>query len=116
MSLRIEQSVNIAKPLRVEMEVQMASMLVSVLSVNGKTGVVNLQASDVGAIPTTEKGVANGVAELDENGKVPLLQLPENAIESLADVALSGQFSDLLGIEDVPTVPISYAQIDNLFN
>lgn len=35
-----------------------------------------LSASDVGAIPATEKGSANGVASLDETGKVPAAQLP----------------------------------------
>ena len=33
-------------------------------------------ASEVGAIPTTAKGAASGVAELDANGKVPSSQLP----------------------------------------
>lgn len=33
-------------------------------------------AADVGAIATTAKGSANGVAELDSNGKVPSSQLP----------------------------------------
>lgn len=34
-------------------------------------------ASDVGAIPASEKGTANGVATLGSNGKVPTGQLPE---------------------------------------
>ena len=34
-------------------------------------------ASEVGAIPTTEKGAANGVATLGTDGKVPESQLPE---------------------------------------
>ena len=34
-------------------------------------------ASEVGAIPTTEKGAANGVATLGADGKVPTEQLPE---------------------------------------
>lgn len=34
-------------------------------------------ASEVGAIPTTEKGAANGVATLGEDSKVPAEQLPE---------------------------------------
>ena len=34
------------------------------------------QASDVGAIPTSQKGAAGGVAELDSGGKVPANQLP----------------------------------------
>lgn len=55
--------------------------------VNNKplTGDINLTASDVGAIPTTEKGSASGVASLDENGKVPAAQLP-----SYVDDALEG--------------------------
>lgn len=34
------------------------------------------KASDFDAIPSTEKGQANGVAELDSSGKVPAAQLP----------------------------------------
>ena len=33
-------------------------------------------AQDIGAIPATDKGANNGVAELDGNGKVPSSQLP----------------------------------------
>lgn len=46
--------------------------------VNGKplSADVTLAAKDVGAIPATEKGAANGVASLDETGKVPAAQLP----------------------------------------
>jgi hypothetical protein len=46
--------------------------------VNGKplSADVTLAAKDVGAIPATEKGAANGVASLDETGKVPATQLP----------------------------------------
>ena len=35
-----------------------------------------LDADSVGAIPSAEKGKANGVAELDSSGKVPSAQLP----------------------------------------
>lgn len=48
------------------------------LTVNGKklsTSPV-LNAGDVNAIPTTQKGAANGVASLDASGKVPQAQLP----------------------------------------
>ena len=46
--------------------------------VNGKTlsADITLGASDVKAIPISQKGVANGVAELDANGLVPSSQLP----------------------------------------
>lgn len=42
----------------------------TVASVNGQTGAVVLGANDIGAIPATEKGVAGGVAKLNEDGKV----------------------------------------------
>ena len=50
----------------------------STITINGKplTENVTLAAADVGAIPATEKGTANGVAQLDESGKVPVSQLP----------------------------------------
>lgn len=48
----------------------------SVTSVNGETGAVVLDAVDVGAIPASEKGVANGVATLGADGIVPDSQLP----------------------------------------
>ena len=46
--------------------------------VNGKalTSDITLSAADVSAIPTSQKGQANGVAELDSTGKVPSTQLP----------------------------------------
>lgn len=46
--------------------------------VNGKalSADITLSAADVSAIPASQKGTANGVAELDENGKVPSAQLP----------------------------------------
>lgn len=37
---------------------------------------ISLTASDVSAIPTSQKGAASGVAELDSSGKVPSSQLP----------------------------------------
>lgn len=37
-------------------------------------------ASDVGAIPASEKGAANGVATLDGSGKIPSTQIPASAI------------------------------------
>lgn len=48
---------------------------------------VTLDADDVGAIPATAKGAAEGVAELDETGKVPSAQLP-----SYVDDVLEGYY------------------------
>ena len=47
-------------------------------TINGKalSANITLSASDVGAIASTLKGAANGVAELDSSGKVPASQLP----------------------------------------
>ena len=47
-------------------------------TINGKplSAAVTLTAEDVSAIPASQKGQANGVAELDSTGKVPAAQLP----------------------------------------
>ncbi|GIU69059.1 MAG: hypothetical protein KatS3mg002_0295 [Candidatus Woesearchaeota archaeon] len=42
-----------------------------------------LTAADVQAIPLSEKGIANGVATLDTNGKVPTSQLPDSVLSGL---------------------------------
>lgn len=47
-----------------------------VTSVNGQAGEVVLDAADVGAVPETEKGAAEGVATLDVSGLVPVAQIP----------------------------------------
>lgn len=63
-------------------------------SVNGKTGVVVLTAADVEAVPLTDIGAANGVAELDAQGKVPVSQLPsyvDNVTEGYYNTA-DGKF------------------------
>jgi hypothetical protein len=45
----------------------------STRTINGKalSSNITLNATDVGAISTSSKGVANGVAELDNTGKIP---------------------------------------------
>ena len=48
------------------------------------------QASDVGAIPTTEKGAANGVAQLDSSGKIPTSQLPSYVDDVIESYPVSG--------------------------
>ena len=49
---------------------------------------ITLDYEDVGAIPATSKGSANGVAELDSSGKVPSSQLP-----SYVDDVIEGYFN-----------------------
>lgn len=52
-------------------------------SVNGQTGVVVLDAADVGALDLTVRGAANGVASLDASTKIPTAEMPW----ALADIA-----------------------------
>ena len=49
-------------------------------------------ASEVGAIPSTEKGAASGVAELDANGKVPSSQLPSYVDDIIEGYLYNGAF------------------------
>lgn len=62
--------------------------------VNGKalSADVTLAAADVGAIPTAQKGAANGVAELDATGKVPAAQLPSYVDDVVEGYLSSGKF------------------------
>ena len=63
-------------------------------SANAQSGVAVAQAiatvttTSIGAIPTTEKGAASGVAQLDANGKVPSSQLP-----SFVDDVVEGYYN-----------------------
>ncbi|MGD3112693.1 collagen-like triple helix repeat-containing protein [Streptomyces sp. YGL11-2] len=47
-----------------------------VASVNGMTGAVQLAAADVGALATSARGAAGGIASLDASGQIPAAQLP----------------------------------------
>lgn len=49
-------------------------------------------ADECGALDTALKGVANGVAELDENGKVPSSQLPSYVDDVVEGYLSSGKF------------------------
>ena len=66
----------------------------AVSDVNGYTGSVVLDATDVGAVSIGDVGAANGVAELDASGKVPSSQLPsfvDDVIEGYLN-AIDGKF------------------------
>lgn len=54
-----------------------------VLSVNSDVGDVVITAASISAIPTSQKGAANGVASLDANGFVPLSQMNPGVVERL---------------------------------
>ena len=56
---------------------------------------ITLNAGDVGAIPTSQKGVAGGVATLDGTGKIPVGQIPagDYITSSFAIYTESGTFT-----------------------
>ena len=64
-------------------------------TINGKPLSANVQltADDVGAIPATQKGAANGVAELDSAGKVPSSQLP-SFVDDVQEYPTRGDFPE----------------------
>lgn len=63
-----------------------------------------LTAADVNAIPTSEKGVASGVAELDANGKLPSARLPAGIVQSV---------NGLTGAVTLTKTNFGLAQVDN---
>ena len=58
-------------------------------SINGETLSGNKTAADLGLVPASAVGVANGVAELDNGGKVPSSQLPAYVDDVLEYASLS---------------------------
>ena len=65
----------------------------AVESVNGATGVVVLDAADVGAVAVDLVGAVHGVAELYGTGRVPAAQLPaygDDTVEAANFAALPG--------------------------
>lgn len=69
--------------------------IINGVKVNGTTvspdgsGVVNIEIDDTDKIPLSQKGTANGVAELDSSGKVPSAQLPSYVDDVLEFASLS---------------------------
>lgn len=63
-------------------------------TINGKalSSNITLSATDLSAIPTSQKGVANGVASLDGTGKVPSAQLPSYVDDVTEGYLSSGKF------------------------
>lgn len=51
---------------------------------------ITLAAGDVGAIPSTQKGAAGGVAELDDSGRVPAAQLPSYVDDVIDSYIVTG--------------------------
>ena len=56
-----------------------------------RTGTVNLTPAHIGAVASSEKGVANGVATLDSTGKVPSSQLP-SYVDDVIEAAGTSSF------------------------
>lgn len=83
----------------------------SVTSVNGKIGNVALTADDVSAVPTSQKGVPNGVPQLDSTGRMPATQLPTTAVQTSSLGAVNGvatlDSSGKLTAAQTPTAPVT---------
>lgn len=61
------------------------------LSFDGSKG-INFSLTDIGALPTSAKGVANGVASLDGDGKIPSTQLPSYVDDVVEGYYYNGKF------------------------
>ena len=63
-------------------------------TVNGKSlsSNITLSATDVNAIPSSQKGSVNGIAELDDTGKVPSSQLPSYVDDVIEGYLSGGKF------------------------
>ena len=77
-------------------------------TLNANTDTLATKSELAGYLPVTSKAVANGVASLDANTKVPVAQIPDLSstyatINSLATVATSGMYSDLTGTPSAAT-------------
>lgn len=72
----------------------LASKVSTSRKINGKalSADIVLSASEVSAISSSEKGSANGVAELDSTGKVPASQLPSFVDDVIEGYLYSGKF------------------------
>lgn len=78
-------------------------------SLNIDPATLATKAELAGYLPLSSKAVANGVASLDANAKVPVAQIPDLSstyatINSLATVATSGSYNDLTDKPTIPTV------------
>ncbi|QAX95006.1 minor tail protein [Streptomyces phage Sebastisaurus] len=78
----------------------------AVSSVNTKTGDVVLTAADVSAVPTSEKGAANGVATLDASSKIPTAQVPSLTSTYVA-VSTRGVANGVATLDASGDVPIA---------
>lgn len=81
-----------------------------VKSVNGQTGQIVLTAEAVGALATSQLGIANGVAGLGPNGKLTSNQLPAISTQDLSSILTTTQTPGMVPVLD-GNGQISMAQI-----
>lgn len=74
----VDNTSDVNKPISTATQTALNTKVPTSRTINGKalTSNITLNAADVGAIDSSLKGTANGVAELDSSGKVPAAQLP----------------------------------------
>lgn len=80
--------------------------LVGFNSAGDATPVAKPTAAEVGAIPTTEKGAASGVATLGTDGKVPAGQLPDMDYVPNSEVGVAGGVAELDSSGKVPVAQL----------
>lgn len=81
-----------------------------ITSVNNKTGVVTLGASDVGAVATTAVGTANGVCPLNSTAKIDSTYLPsyiDDVVEAYTINGATPLGSDWLTLTEGSNTPIT---------
>ena len=77
------------------------------------TGYALYNIKDSNAIHSSEKGAANGVAELDENGKVPSSQLPAHAEGEVSSIKIgTTEYNPEDGIVTLPEYPTTLPASD----
>lgn len=78
----------------------------SVNSVNGKTGVVTINAQEIGALPESQKGVAGGLAKLDASG---------NVVDANGN-QVKGAITSVNGQTGIVTIPGATTSVDGLLS
>lgn len=89
----VDNTSDVDKPISTATQAALDTKVPTSRTINGKalTSNITLNAANVGAIDSSLKGAANGVAELDASGKVPAAQLP-SYVDDVLEYTLKSNF------------------------
>lgn len=89
----VDNTSDVDKPISTATQTALDTKVPTSRTINGKalTSNITLNAASVGAIDSSLKGAANGVAELDASGKVPAAQLP-SYVDDVLEYTLKSNF------------------------